>query len=106
MSISGRRFEILLPLRFNDSSPVPDTLIAETLVELRRRFGAVSSETQKIEGQWQHGGEVYRDELMRVFVDVQDTEQNRDFFLQFRERVRSRFRQVSIWMTSHPIDIE
>jgi len=85
---------------------VPDALIAETLVELRRRFGAVSSETQKIEGQWQHGGEVYRDELMRVFVDVEDTQQNRDFFLELRERVRDKFRQVSIWMTSHSIDIE
>ena len=106
MSISGRRFEILLPLRFNDGSPVPDALIAETLVELRRRFGAVSSETQKIEGQWQHGGEVYRDELMRVFVDVEDTDRNRDFFRRFREQIKTRFRQVSIWMTSHPIDIE
>ena len=106
MSISGRRFEILLPLRFNDGSPVPEELIAETLVELRGRFGAVSSETQRIEGQWQHAGEVYRDELMRVFVDVEDTQQNRDFFLKFRERMRSKFRQVSIWMTSHPIDIE
>lgn len=106
MSISGRRFEVLLPLRFNDGNPVPDALIAETLVELRLNFGAVSSETQRIEGQWQHAGQVYRDELMRVFVDVEDTQQNRDFFHQFRERIRSRFKQVSIWMTSHPIDIE
>ena len=106
MSISGRRFEILLPLRFNDGSPVPDDFIADSLVELRRRFGAVSSETQRIEGQWQHAGQVYRDELIRVFVDVADTQANRDFFLQFRERMRTRFRQVSIWMTSHSIDIE
>ena len=65
MSISGRRFELLLPLRFNDGQPVPDGLIAGTLVELRSKFGAVSSETQTIEGQWQHAGQVYRDELMR-----------------------------------------
>ncbi len=97
MSISGRPFEILLPLRFNDGSPVPVTLIAETPVELRRTFGAVSSETQRIEGQWQDAGQVYRDELMRVFVDVEDTVQDRDFFRQFRERIRNRFRQVSIW---------
>ncbi len=83
MSISGRRFEILLPLRFNDGSPVPDGLVADALVELRRKFGAVSSETQRIEGQWQHAGQVYRDELMRAFVDVADTQQNRDFFLHF-----------------------
>ena len=106
MSTSGRRFEILLPLRFNDGNLVPDDFIADALVELRRQFGAVSSETQRIEGQWQHAGQVYRDELMRVFVDVVDTQQNRDFFHQFRERLRGRFRQVSIWMTSHPIDIE
>ncbi len=79
MSISGRRFELLLPLKFNDGSPVPDDLIADALVELRQRFGAVSSETQRIQGQWQHAGQVYRDELMRVFVDVEDTAQNRDF---------------------------
>ena len=85
---------------------MPDALIAETLVELRRGFGAVSAETQKIEGQWQNAGQVYRDELMRVFVDAEDTERNRDFFRQFREQLRSRFRQISIWMTSHPIDIE
>ena len=85
---------------------MPDDFIADALVELRRKFGAVSSETQRIEGQWQHAGQVYRDELVRVFVDVADTSQNREFFLEFREQIRSRFQQVSIWMTSHPIDIE
>lgn len=99
MSISGRRFEILLPLRFNDGAPVPDQYIADSLVELRTK-------TQRIEGQWQHAGQVYRDELMRIFVDVEDTQENRDFFRQFRERVRVRFEQVAVWMTSHPIDIE
>jgi hypothetical protein len=49
MSISGRRFEILLPLRFNDGKAVPDDFIGDALVELRTRFGAVSSETQRIE---------------------------------------------------------
>jgi hypothetical protein len=81
MSISGRRFEILLPLRFNDGKAVPDDFIGDALVELRTKFGAVSSETQKIEGQWQHAGQVYRDELMRIFVDVQDTQENRTSFV-------------------------
>jgi len=40
-----RRYEILLPLRFNDGRPVPWTVIGETLTELRHRFGAVSWET-------------------------------------------------------------
>ena len=34
MSSTFRRFEILLPLRFNEGQPVPPELIAETLLEL------------------------------------------------------------------------
>jgi hypothetical protein len=54
MSSAFRRFEILLPLRFNDGSAVPDEIIADTLLELEQRFGAVSSETQTIRGLWRH----------------------------------------------------
>jgi hypothetical protein len=58
MRSAFRRFEILLPLAFNDGRPVPNELIAETLLELEQRFGAVSSETQTIQGMWQHQGQV------------------------------------------------
>ena len=54
MSSAFRRFELLLPLRSNDGRPVPGELIADTLLELEQRFGAVSSETQTIQGFWQH----------------------------------------------------
>jgi hypothetical protein len=105
MSISFRRYEILIPLRFNDGQAVPDALIAETLLELRRRFGAVSSETQIIRGQWESEGQVYRDEHLRVFVDVEDSIDNREFFLQFKKYLKERFQQIDIWMTSHPVDV-
>lgn len=48
MSSSYRRYEILLPLKFNDGGAVPDELIGATLLELRTRFGAISVETQTI----------------------------------------------------------
>lgn len=53
MSEAFRRFEILLPLQFNDGLPVPDELVGDTIIELRQRFGAVSAETQTIRGIWQ-----------------------------------------------------
>lgn len=43
-----RRYEILLPLRFNDGTRVPKALLAQTVQELEDRFGAVSCETQII----------------------------------------------------------
>lgn len=96
MSNSYRRFEFLLPLRFNDGQPIPDELIGDTLFELRQKFGAVSSETQVIRGHWQHQGEAYRDELVRIFVDVPDLSENRQFFTDFKERLKARFQQLDI----------
>jgi hypothetical protein len=105
MNTSHRRYEVLIPLRFNDGTLVPDELIAETILEFRARFGAVSSETQVIRGQWEHQGEVYRDEHMRLFVDVLDLPENRDFFQQLKERLKERFKQLDIWMTSYSIEV-
>ncbi|HEY5297896.1 MAG TPA: hypothetical protein VIK59_08210 [Verrucomicrobiae bacterium] len=99
------RYEILLPLRFNDGQPVPPELVAETVRKLREHFGAVSWESQPIQGQWQHEGIVYRDDLVRVFVDVADTPENRQFFRQFKEQVKTDFQQLDIWLTSYPIDV-
>lgn len=100
-----RRYEILLPLRFNDGQPVPDALLGETILELRRQFDAVSSETQVIQGLWEREGVTFRDELVRIFVDVPDTAENRQFFVQFKERLKARFRQHDIWLTTHPIEV-
>jgi hypothetical protein len=105
MNTSFRRFEILLPRQFNDGSVVPDDLIADTILELREHFGAVSAETQTIHGVWTHEAEVYRDELIRVFVDVPDTASSRDFFVDFKERLKTRFDQLNIWMTTYPVEV-
>ena len=100
-----RRYEILLPLRFNDGQSVPPELVADTVLRLREHFGAVSWDNSPIKGQWQHEGAVYRDDLVRVFVDVADTPENRQFFQHFKEHVKTSFQQLDIWLTSYPIDV-
>lgn len=105
MSKMVRRFEVLLPLRFNDGTPVPDELVAGTLIELEQRFGAVSCETQTIHGRWRHEGQSYRDDLVRVFVDTADEPENRRFFLEYKEVLKTRFRQLDIWMTTYLIEV-
>ena len=99
-----QRFEILLPLQFNDGAAVPAELVGETLHELELRFHAVSSETQPIQGFWQHEGQSYRDSLVRVWVDVADSAENRAFFADFMERVKVRFQQLEVWITTYPIE--
>ena len=105
MSKAFRRFEILLPLRFNDGTVVPEDLVADTLLALRQRFGAVSCETQTIRGMWEHQNESYRDDLIRVFVDVPDVSESRLFFEGFKELLKARFQQIDIWLTTYPLEV-
>jgi len=100
-----RRSEILLPLKFNDGQPVPDNLLSDTLLEIERRLGPLSFESQEILGVWQHNGHTYRDKQVRVFVDVPDTDDNRRFFTDMKERLKHRFDQLDIWATTHPLEI-
>ena len=104
MSNSQRRFEILLPLRFNDGQPVPDDLIGETFLEMEQRFHAISSETQVIHGIWENDGQTFRDELVRVFVDVGDSPENRKFFSRYKKQLKKRFRQLDIRITTYLVE--
>src|SRR4051794_13992550 len=100
-----RRYEILVPLMFNDGSPVPERLLAQTFSELRAKFGATSWETQTLRGAWEQQGTVYEDNLTRFFVDVPDLSEHREFFRQYKDTLKKRFDQLEIWITSHPIDL-
>jgi hypothetical protein len=46
MSSKWRRFEVLLPLQFNDGRPVPAEWLAETVLEVVDQFGAATAEAQ------------------------------------------------------------
>lgn len=105
MSRILRRFEVLLPLRLNDGTPVPDDAISDTLAELEERFGAVSCESQAIRGRWRFEGQSYRDDLIRVFVDTDDATDGRQYFAEYKERLKARFRQLDIWMTTYLIEV-
>jgi hypothetical protein len=65
----------------------------------------VSWETQVIRGRWRHEEEVCSDDLMRVVIDVEDLVEHREFFGDFKERLKVRFRQVEIYMTTHLVEV-
>jgi hypothetical protein len=106
MSNSWRRFEVMLPLQFNDGRDVPPDWLAEAVLEVADHFGAASYETQKVEGHWRHGGVVYRDNLVRVVVDLPDSAKNRKWMKSFKARWKARLEQLELWMVSYRIEIE
>lgn len=106
MSTKWRRFEVMLPRQFNDGRPVPPEWISAAVLEIGDHFGAVSYETQVIEGQWQQAGIVYRDNLARIVVDVPDNKKARAWMKDFKHRWKQKLEQLEIWMVSYRIDIE
>lgn len=106
MSSKWRRFEVLLPIQFNDGRDVPAEWLAEAVLEVVDHFGAASYETQKVEGHWRYSGTLYRDNLVKVVVDVPDTAGNRRWMRQFKSRWKSRFEQLELWMVSYRIEVE
>jgi hypothetical protein len=106
MSSRWRRYEVLLPLRFNDGTDVPSDWLADAVFEIVEFFGAASYETQNVEGHWRHGGILYRDDLVRIVVDVPDTKENRIWVRDFKVRWKAKLDQLELWVVSYRIEIE
>jgi hypothetical protein len=106
MSSKLRRYEILLPLQFNDGREIPPDIIAEAVLELVDKFDAASYETQKVEGHWRHEGILYRDNLVKVVIDMNDDDVNRDWMRQYKQRLKATLEQIDLWLVSYIIDID
>jgi hypothetical protein len=85
---------------------VPAEWLAEAVLEITDHFGAASYETQKVEGHWRHGGVLYRDNLVKVVVDVPDLVKNRRWMKQFKVHWKARLEQLELWMVSYRIEVD
>jgi hypothetical protein len=56
-------------------------------------------------GQWRHEGKSYHDDLTRIYVDVVDTDENRQFFREYKDTLKARFQQIDVWMTTYPVEV-
>ncbi len=85
---------------------MPAEWLAEAVLEIVDHFGAASYETQKVEGHWRSGGVLYRDNLVRIVVDVPDSAKNRQWMKKFKGRWKDRLEQLELWMVSYRIDVD
>lgn len=98
------RFEILLPLTFNDGTAVEHEKITQTTDELSDHFGGTTQDLLRATGTWKYGGTRYRDELLRVRVDSDDPDAV-TYLRSYKQILKERFQQIDIWITAHEIQI-
>ena len=103
--MSFRRYEIILPARYNDGAPVSADEFWAVAKELVAQFGAISYLPEPFQGLWVHQGQTYADQNVRLFVDVEDTAENAAFFQRFKTVLKERFRQIDIWIVSYEIRV-
>jgi hypothetical protein len=103
--MSYRRYEITLPTRYNDGRPIEPEKYLVTRREIAARFGALTVLPQPVLGEWTHEQVRYEDVNLRILVDVEDTSENAEFFSQLKQRLKSRFQQLDIWIISYEVRI-
>ncbi|HET9960134.1 MAG TPA: hypothetical protein VFQ61_36840 [Polyangiaceae bacterium] len=101
-----RRFEILLPDRYNDGRAIMHECmecVPKTLMDVLNRFGALSYNPHSIQGVWTHEGTRYEDRLFRLTVDTEDNAASFEFIHHLKSELEARFDQLEIYVVSFSI---
>jgi hypothetical protein len=92
-------------VRFNDGRPVSGELLEQTREELLAQFRGLTIAPHTVLGLWVYEGARFEDEQRRFTIDVEDSAENQQFFVDFKSKLLDRFEQIEIYIVSYPIDI-
>jgi hypothetical protein len=92
-------------LLYNNGSKIEKEKFLITNEELVERFGAATTDSTRIVGRWIYQNQLYEDKLIRIIIDVPESENSETFFRQYKEVLKERFKQIDIWITSYEIDV-
>ena len=100
-----KKFEIYLPLKYNDGEEIEPEKIKQVREELIAVFGAltVSALSAPFQGTWQYGGVEFIDDIVKIeVITAEDLKTNR-FFKKYKGHLRELFQQVDILITVQDI---
>ena len=98
-----RRFEIILPLEYNNKKEIEHTKFFEMKDELLSRFGGFSYLTGSF-GSWRSpDGVLYSDRSTLFIVAADDNKKTLNFVKRYKKRLERRFQQEAILFTHYRI---
>ena len=102
-----RKYEIYLPLKYNDGKDIEPEKIKQIKEELIGMFGAitVSSWSSPYQGTWKYGGVEYIDDIIKVEIIASGDKLTKAFLKNFKERLKKSLRQIDILITTHGIQV-
>lgn len=107
MPVLARRYEIYLPIEYNDLTPIEDAVYDQIEQDLLQRFGGVTQirRSNPLKGVWQEAEAVYQDNivLFTVLDFSENLEGNQHFMMDYKEFLKQRLRQKEILITFHDL---
>ena len=97
-----KRFELLLPTKYNDGTAIELEKFNQTARELTDRLSGLTQDLVHAQGIF--GGNIYYDKLLRLRIDSVDPDAT-TFMKSFKKTLKQRFQQLDIWITAHEIEI-
>lgn len=102
-----RKYEIYLPLKYNDGKDIEPEKIKQIKQELVAKFGAitVSSLSSPYQGTWKYGGVEYIDDIIKVEIVTSGDRSAKGFLKSFKEHLKELLQQIDILITTHGIQV-
>ena len=100
-----KKYEIYLPLKYNDGNEIEPEKIKQVREELVETFGAVtvSSLSAPYQGTWRYGGVEFIDDIIKFEIITDGSTKTVKFFRRMKENLKSLLRQKDILITVQDI---
>ena len=98
-----KEYDIFVPLRYNDGSPIEAHKFQQLQQDLLGKFGGLTYFPQANEGFWKLGDVTYRDEIVIYRVLGANSRVARRFLLKLKERLKSEFAQEEILIVERDV---
>ena len=100
-----KKYEIYLPLKYNDGRKIEAEKIKQIREELVSVFGArtVSSQSAPYQGAWKYGGVDFIEDIIKIEIIAGADRKTQKFFRDFKEGLKLRLQQVDVLITTQDI---
>jgi hypothetical protein len=98
-----KEYEVYVPLRYNDGSPVEPDVIARIGEELLDEFGGVTFFPQRNRGFWKMGHVTFRDDIVIFRALAAKVRPARRFMRQFKEELKKELKQEEMLIVERDV---
>jgi len=100
-----RKYEIYLPLRYNDGSNIEGRKISRIREELVDVFGArtVSSQAAPYQGAWNYRGIDFIEDIIKIEIIARADRKTQKFFKRFKQRLKRLLKQIDVLIVAQDI---